>query len=207
MLGVGGQDLCGHFTSNWGLSVMQAFIMYVVSVGLLVFESEAAPVAEEQCIGTDFRRTTLFVHDLEASLAFYRDAIGMEVMFDNKAATSQNDQGDRESASVPRFVFLRSNDNFVGILALYQADASAGPPNIDDLEPGRTGSIALLFNTDELDARFEKAKASPKVRVIRPPTKMDYGLNEDGSEILVFSSVLLDPDGHMIELNHLVQDP
>lgn len=187
--------------------MIKAFVALIAFVACFCSEIQAAPVPGDTRIDVDFRRTTLFVHDLDASLALYRDAIGMEVMFDNKPGGAESNQPEGGDGASPRFVFLRSNDDFVGILALYQADASEGPPDLETIETGRPGGIALLFNTDELDVKFERAKASPKVRVIRPPTKMDYGSSDDGSEIVVFSSVLLDPDGHMIELNHVGPSP
>ena len=42
----------------------------------------AAPVAEYERIDLDLRRTTLVVRDIEQSLKFYRDALGMEVIYD-----------------------------------------------------------------------------------------------------------------------------
>lgn len=36
----------------------------------------AAPVAEDQRVPIDLRRTTLVVRDIDASLGFYRDADG-----------------------------------------------------------------------------------------------------------------------------------
>lgn len=44
----------------------------------------------------DLRRTTLLVRDLEASLALYRDAMGMEVSYD-QIITSRDGTRDRKS--------------------------------------------------------------------------------------------------------------
>ena len=47
---------------------------------LLPVVALAAPVAEEDRLPIDLRRTTLIVRNIDASLAFYRDALGMEVI-------------------------------------------------------------------------------------------------------------------------------
>ena len=42
----------------------------------------AAPVDEADRLPIDLRRTTLVVRDIDASLQFYRDALGMQVIYD-----------------------------------------------------------------------------------------------------------------------------
>ena len=45
--------------------------------------ASAQRVAEADQVPLDFRRTTLVVRDIDASLAFYRDALGLAVTYDN----------------------------------------------------------------------------------------------------------------------------
>ncbi|MEJ2534574.1 MAG: VOC family protein [Gammaproteobacteria bacterium] len=49
--------------------------------------AQAAPVPEEQRVPLDLRRATIVVDDMERSLAFYRDALGMVVTYDNWVLT------------------------------------------------------------------------------------------------------------------------
>lgn len=169
--------------------------------------SFAAPVPENQRMDLDLRRTTLVVHDMEASLAFYRDALGMVVTYDNMLRSPENAATNAEAESATHLVFLRANDDFVGILGLMQSEKPLRPAYDAMPEPFRPGSIVLLFNTDGLDEKFEKAKAAPKVKVIRPPTHRTYPSYDGKTRIPVLSSILVDPDGHVVELNDLLMDP
>lgn len=167
----------------------------------------AAPVPEDQRMDLDLRRTTLVVHDMDASLAFYRDAIGMEVIYDNMLRNPETATTNEEADSATHLVFLRANDDFVGILGLMESEKPARPAYDAMPEPFRPGSIVLLFNTDDLDTKFEKAKNAPKVTVVRPPTERSYPSYDGKSRIPVLSSILIDPDGHVVELNDLLMDP
>lgn len=167
----------------------------------------AAPVAEDERMDLDLRRTTLVVHDMDASLAFYRDAIGMKVIYDNMLRSPEDAKTNEEAESATHLVFLRANDDFVGILGLMESEKPARPAYDAMPDPFRPGSIVLLFNTDDLDAKFERASKAPKVKVIRPPTHRTYPSYDGKSRIPVLSSILVDPDGHVVELNDLLIDP
>ncbi len=62
-------------------------------------------------------------------------------------------------------------------------------------------------DTGDLDAKFERASTAPKVTVIRPPTHRTYPSYDGTSRIPVLSSILIDPDGHVVELNDLLIEP
>lgn len=182
-------------------------IVVAVFIALSAAPSQAAPVPEDQRIDLDLRRTTLVVHDMEASLAFYRDALGMEVTYDNMLRNPQDAKTNEEAESATHLVFLRANDDFVGILGLMESEKPARPAYDAMPEPFRPGSIVLLFNTDGLAEKFEKAKNAPKVTVVRPPTNRTYPSYDGKTRIPVLSSILIDPDGHVVELNDLLMDP
>ena len=180
---------------------------FALLIGMSAASAQAAPVPEDQRMDLDLRRTTLVVHDMEASLAFYRDALGMEVTYDNMLRTPQDAKTNEEAESATHLVFLRANDDFVGILGLMESEKPARPAYDAMPEPFRPGSIVLLFNTDGLAEKFEKAKNAPKVTVVRPPTNRTFPSYDGKSRIPVLSSILIDPDGHVVELNDLLMDP
>ena len=63
------------------------------------------------------RRTTLIVRDIEASLSLYRDALGMEVIYDqeiNRPHSTEN----REQRL--RLVFLKASHEYVGVIGLLE---------------------------------------------------------------------------------------
>lgn len=120
---------------------MRSTVIRILALSLIFIGTmaQAAPVPEDQRMDLDLRRTTLVVHDMDASLAFYRDALGMVVTYDNMLRTPQDAKTNEEADSATHLVFLRANDDFVGIPVL--------------------------------------------------------------------SSILIDPDGHVVELNDLLIDP
>lgn len=155
----------------------------------------------------DLRRTTLVVRDIEKSLALYRDALGMTVEYDQNLTSpglSMRHGADGKNAS--RLVLLRANDDYIGMLGLWQfTDQTAkdrAQPDAADFTPGE---IVLLFNAENLDEVFPKAAAAPGVRVIGEPKERRYP--SPAGDIVVMVSMLVDNDGHTIELNRVISDP
>lgn len=166
----------------------------------------AAPVAEDERLAIDLRRTTLIVRNIDASLAFYRDALGMEIIYDNAIRTPRSAASDAEAERASRLVFLRANDNYVGIIGLLQYTKPVRPARNQGDEPFSTGSIVLVFNTEDLDSRFAKARAVRGIRVLYEPGRREYPSYDGKGVIPVMVSVLTDPDGFVIELNQLLTD-
>ena len=95
---------------------MRNFIANLVLACLSV-QAYAAPVEYTDRVDVDLRRTTLVVADIDTSLAFYRDSLGLEVIYDQMIITPRGATIE-EAEKVRRLVFLRSNDDFVGVLGL-----------------------------------------------------------------------------------------
>ncbi len=166
----------------------------------------AEPVPEEDRVPIDLRRTTLIVRDIDRSLAFYRDALGMQVIYDNAIRTPRSATTDEEADRASRLVFLRANDTYVGIIGLLQYRKPVKPaPNQGD-EPFSTGSIVLLFNSEDVVTTFEKARKVNGVRALYEPRETAYPSYDGKGTIPVIVSVLTDPDGFVIELNQLLTD-
>ena len=166
----------------------------------------AAPVAESERLPIDLRRTTLVVRDIDRSLAFYRDALGMKVIYDNLIRTPRDAATDEEAQRASRLVFLRANDDFVGIIGLLQYRKPVKPAANQGDESFSTGSVVLLFNAQDLDATFAQAQKAVGVRVLSAPRRVEYPSYDGQSTIPVMVSVLTDPDGFVIELNQLLVD-
>jgi len=146
----------------------------------------------------DLRRTTLLVRDMEASLAFYEDALGLEKYYD-QIITS------RDGTSRSHLVLLRANDPNIGVLGLWELENAADAPPPDFTDDWVPGEIVLLFNTSELDAVFPRAAATPGVTVMSEPALREYP--GDGITYRVMVSMLRDPDGHIVELNRRLSPP
>jgi catechol 2,3-dioxygenase-like lactoylglutathione lyase family enzyme len=166
----------------------------------------AAPVADDQRVDIDLRRTTLIVRDIDRSLALYRDALGMKVIYDNKIRSPRDAASDDEAERVSRLVFLRANDDFVGIIGLLQYQKPRRQAAVQGLEPFTPGSSVLLFNSKNLSETFEKARNVLGTRVLFEPTRREYPSYDGKGTIPVKVSVITDPDGFVIELNQLLVD-
>ncbi len=165
----------------------------------------AQRVPEAEQVPLDFRRTTLVVRDIEASLAFYRDALGMAVTYDSYIRTPREATTDEAAERSLRLVLLRANDPYIGQIGLMQyfkPDRPERPARTDaELRPG---DIVLVFNVKDQDAVFARASASPGVRVGEAPHLVTYpGYGGQGVIRVNFASVY-DPDGHYIELNQVL---
>ncbi len=164
----------------------------------------AAPPATGQSVPIDLRRTTLIVRDIDASLAFYRDALGMVVTYDQTLTSpGLTQRAGADGVNRSRLVLLKANDGFIGMLGLWQF-LDAPPPSAPPNPAFRPGEIVLLFNAADLEARFPKAAATPGVQVLGPPRPRTYPGYGGQGEIQVVVSMLADPDGHVVELNRLV---
>ncbi|MEE4173551.1 MAG: VOC family protein [Xanthomonadales bacterium] len=163
----------------------------------------AAPVPEEERVPLDLRRTTLVVGDMERSLAFYRDALGMKVTYDNWVLTPRDAATIEEADVARRLVFLQANDDYVGVLGLLQYTRPVKP--VVDLEGTafHQGTAVLIFNLERLDEAFAKASAIEGVTVVSEPELVTYPSYDGTSSISVKVSTVQDPDGFTIELNQL----
>lgn len=105
------------------------------------------------------RRTTLIVRDVEKSLALYRDAMGMEVIYDNVILREQPN-GDVQEI---KLVFLKAVHNYFGVLGL--VDFQYHIKKKDFVPIRRDGfsvqNSILLFQTNNLESKFEKYEIRP----------------------------------------------
>lgn len=167
--------------------------------------AEAAPAEPRNPL--DLRRTTLVVRDIERSLALYRDALGMTVEYDQ--VLSSPGLGMRHGAdgqNRSRLVLLKANDDYIGMLGLWQfldqTERDLAEPDAADFTPGE---IVLLFHSQTLEETFAAAAAADGVTVVSEPRERRYP--SPAGDIVVMVSMLVDPDGHTVELNKTVHDP
>lgn len=165
----------------------------------------AAPVAEADQVPIDLRRTTLVVRDIDNSLALYRDVLGMQVIYDNRIRTPRDAATDAEAERASRLVFLRANDNFIGVLGLLQY---VKPEKHRELkhEAFQPGTVVLLFNAENVEEKFAAAEQVKGVKALSEPRLTSYPSYDGGAPIEVKVSVLFDPDGFVVELNELMSD-
>ena len=167
--------------------------------------SRAEPVAEHERVPVDLRRTTLVVRDIEHSLQFYRDALSMQVIYDNLITTPRGVDPD-EAERALRLVMLRANDNYVGVLGLLQYFKPA-KKTVDLAGTAfMEGTIVMVFNLDDLPGSYARATSVPGVVVLDEPSPVSYPSYDGEGAIDVIVSSIQDPDGFTVELNQL-QEP
>jgi len=172
---------------------------------LIPFVAMAAPVADEDRAPLDLRRTTIVVGDTERSLAFYRDALGMKVIYDQAVNTPRDASSVEEAEVARRLVFLRANDDYIGVLGLLEYIKPR--KEIVNLE-GRAfdqGTTVLVLNHTDAAAAFERAKQVEGVVVLSEPSETEYPSYDGKSVIRVLVSVVQDPDGIAVEINQVLE--
>jgi predicted enzyme related to lactoylglutathione lyase len=125
--------------------------------------------------------STMFipVHDPEAALAFYRDALGLEVRMDVEADGY-------------RWVTVGAPEQDLGIV-LFQPHGGRSQTEGDALLALVTqGSLqAAIFQSDDLDTTFEKLRASGAGEVLQEPTSQPWGARD---------CAFRDPSGNMVRI-------
>ena len=163
----------------------------------------AVPVDEE--VPIDLRRTTLVVDDIDNSLKFYRDAIGMKVIYDKIIIDPRDAKTMEESTRWRRLVFLQANNSFIGVLGLLQYMKPQQPKSKKVEKPMQNGTAVLLFNSkDDVRPKIEKAGKVPGAMIYDEPVEVTYPGYDGKSVIKVVRSVVIDPDGFAVELNQLL---
>lgn len=159
---------------------------------------------EERKCPTDIRRTTIFVEDMERSLLLYRDALGLEVYYDQPVTLS----GDGLAAGVPgtvtRLVLMRANDPWVGVLGLLELQDLPLEPPATPKEKLGIGDIVLVLHNNDLEASYEKAIAVPGVRNFSAPHVSEYPQPDGNGVIRVMGTSFWDPDGIFVEMNQVM---
>lgn len=156
-------------------------------------------------LATDFRRTTLIVRDLDASLALYRDVIGLQLQYVTDStmtgkAIPAGGEGDKA-----KFALLSANDPFVGMIGLLHWVE----PSLPDPGPYptrlTTGGVVLVFNTDRIEERCAEAAKVPGVTINAEAHLQVFPSRNDSGELHVMGCTMFDPDGNLIEINQIVK--
>ena len=182
------------------------YVVSLVAALLLSSVGGAAPVPEDERLPVDLRRTTLVVADMDAALAFYRDALGMRVVYDKMIRSPRSAATDEEADRSLHLVFVQANDDYVGMIGLIEYHKPRKQPPAAPAEPFSIGSMVFVFNIQDLDRVFERARTTAGVTVLSEPEATTYPSYDGTGTIPVRVSVLRDPDGYVVELNQLLVD-
>ena len=147
------------------------------------------------------------MRDIEASLGLYRDALGMEVIYDQEINRPHPSEDRTQKL---RLIFLKASHSFVGVLGLIDYEygypdhpAHQKPVRNEGFTPGNS---ILIFNTIDLDAKWRSIENKEGIKIISPPKLTTYPSYNGENVIRVKVSKFYDPDGFLVELNQLL-DP
>jgi len=146
--------------------------------------------------GTVARRTTLLVHDLDASIEFYR-TLGFEKWYEGQGGTVTG-QGlpvvDAKVGDPTRLVIMKGKDPYIGMVGLLQYGPKRPLPPAGEL---RAGDAILMIETRDIDGIAGKLRAAG--RRIHKPVETSR-IKSVGSEWDAKFLMVFDPDGRMVEL-------
>lgn len=166
----------------------------------------AEPVPDAERIPVDVRRTTLIVRDIDRSLPFWRDALGLAVVYDQMIERPLDAEKPEAGKRSLRLVLLRANDTFVGAVGLLEYVSPRRPERAAGEDRPIVGDFIMVVNAADLDARWERVRAVPGVEVLSEPSLVEYPA-PGGGVIPVMVSMVRDPDGYFIELNQILGKP
>jgi catechol 2,3-dioxygenase-like lactoylglutathione lyase family enzyme len=136
--------------------------------------------------------TSRTVSDMERSLAFYRDLLGMPVVLDTEMRGEMLDREVAMEGSHLRFVLLDSGgDTYLELLHYY---SPAGAPFPSGAKPADVGAHHVALLVDDIEAAYEQL-SSAGVRFTHPPQEVDAGSFRGHRTAYCY-----DPDGLIVEL-------
>jgi catechol 2,3-dioxygenase-like lactoylglutathione lyase family enzyme len=139
----------------------------------------------------NLHHTGLTISDLERSLRFWRDGMGMEVLFEQEKIGGYLEAIVGEPGAHVRMAHLA----FAGEgprIELFQYVAPRGGRHLQ--RPADLGFVHVCVACDDLGDRLERLIAAGGTP-FSEPVEVDTGVNRGGRGVY-----LRDPDGHVVEL-------
>ena len=147
---------------------------------------------------TPLKRTAIIVTDMEASLRFYRDILGLEVWVEGRGGKEMPAMFRLLGAPVGkiRWVILQSDKVDWGMVGLFELQRPA-PPRARQatLRQANRGEACLVFHSPDVDAVHRGAK-SMGLRVLCAPTMLEI----PEREVLSKEMTLRDPNGVLVNV-------
>lgn len=137
---------------KWLLTALSAIL-----IGSL--NANYATAAKED--GTVLRRMTLMVHDVEASIAFYRDVLGFAIWFRTTGNVGAEGlpTSDAKPGDPTDFAIMKGRDPYIGMIGLLQYGEKRPVPGPDADRRLHAGKQILMIEIDDLDGAIAKMKA------------------------------------------------
>lgn len=152
--------------------------------------SETAPASAANVTG--IHHTSRSVGDMERSLGFYRDLLGMEVILDTEMAGEMLEREVALEGARLRLVELGSEGQ--PLLELLQYHVPEPREWNDELRPCDAGAHHFALTVDDIGAAYERLREAG-VEFTCPPQEVDAGYFAGHRTAYCY-----DPDGLIVEL-------
>ena len=147
---------------------------------------------------TILRRTTIVVRDIDKSITFYRDAVGLRVGWDREAVLG--DAIPLSPGAKSRFATVMGEDEMIGMIGLLQVvDPPLPAPTVPKADALAVAATIFVIGTADCDGVYERLKALG-ARIYKAPYDQEL-TGRDGAPIKMRSMAAWDPDGHFLEIN------
>lgn len=141
------------------------------------------------------RRTTIVVEDIDTSLTFYRDILGLEVFYDGEIGADATGKLLGVDGARVRIVSMKGEDTTFGMVGLMQYITPEIKPRRSVVEMNLPADIVLIFRTTEIH-RLHEAFRDAGMKIQCPPVR--YEIPGRG---MVTGMSVFDHDGILIELS------
>ena len=145
------------------------------------------------------KRTTLIVRDVERSLGFYRDVLGLAVWYDDEIVLGGRGLAAGKRGDRTRLVIMKADDPVIGMLGLLEfTDPPLPAPTAERSRLG-IGDVVFVMQTDDVRGVHERLLAWG-ARVFADPHEFVVR-GADGVEVTMTTVSFWDPDGYFFEIN------
>jgi catechol 2,3-dioxygenase-like lactoylglutathione lyase family enzyme len=138
------------------------------------------------------RRVTITTNDMEASLRFYRDALGMSVWYDGDIHDAiVNQLFGLQPTTVTRVLILHSEQSYIaGMVGLMEFKGQEIAPRPTTAAPTpHAGEVIVMMTTTRINALYQRLMECG-CEIIAPPTRLQI----PGREV-VYEMLVRDPNG------------
>ncbi len=145
------------------------------------------------------KRTTLIVQDVEVSVRFYRDVLGLEEWYDGQIVLSGRGLAAGAAGDRTRLVIMKARDPVIGMIGLLQWVEPSMPRPAGERQRLGIGDVVFVMQTDdvqEVHRRLQMAGA----RIFANPHRFEVR-GADGKMLEMTSISFWDPDGYFFEMN------
>ena len=141
------------------------------------------------------KRTTIVVRDMDASLKFYRDLLGMTVFYDSQIGNPGASELMGMTISGLHMVVMTVDESETGMIGLMQV--LGAEPTLEETNWSATvkaGETILVIPTEHMKELHDRM-VSEGHTVVTPPTKMEVPNRPEIHEMMA-----RDPDGVIVNL-------